>query len=458
MLALLLLLPAGLLACQPRPARQAGGAEGGLQHSAAGAASPAKGQAPAALPIPEYPPDCIDYLLSALDHPAEGYAALGASWQLVASLPGLDQSQSAAELRARIGAAVRAAGENPPPELIGAWLATHPGQAARWLGDRLAAGGERYLAALIHCPQQRGLLGQLDLAAASEAAGAMILDLLRHWGRPEESDKQVLKGLAARPEPGLSQRANGWLLALDKSDASALAALRSAIRDAGRGGGGPHLAAAAEGARISGIAGLAGDFVPWLTATEMGEEKPDLAPRPQEAYASYAVSLLGGADGEAICRQLLKAQAPELRWKGRLGLLLAGKPEEWDSAREAGGIEQRALWLALEPPEVKSPLLLPTYEAAAGSGDLHIRGSAARQLARYVNIAPGSADYALLSSVLTRLSTDKETAVAAQAFRSAAGVQLGGLEAAARALLASDAAAPELKLAACEYLLRRAAK
>lgn len=453
-LGLALLLPGLLLACQLRRPDKAGGKP---VSAAPGQAGPSAA-APAQKPPPEYPRECTGYLLAALAQPTEGYPALGASWALIASLPGVDQAPSCAELRGRIGAAVREAGGNPPPELVAAWLSTHPGPAADWLGQKLAGGGERYLGALIHHPEQRALLAKLDLSKASEPGAAMILELLRHWGQPEESDTAVLTLLSARQEPGLSLRACGWLLRLDPSNASALVTLRAGIREAAKGGAGPSLAAAAEGARISGISALAGDFVPWLVGTSMGEEEAGSAPTPKQAYASYAVSLLGGADGAATCSQLLKAKAPELRWKGRLGLLLAGKPDAWETARRAQGVEQRLLWLALEPLEVKSPLLLPTYAAAAKSKDAHTRGSAALQLGRYSNIEAESADYALLRDSLTALTQAAETPVAAQAWKSAGGVQLGGLEAAAAALLASADAAPELKLAACEYLLRRAAK
>lgn len=452
-----------------------------------------------------YPSELIDYLSAALDKPTEGYPPLGNTWGVIASLPwapappeGSAQLQLSGKIQAQIDQALKAG--SPPPELAGAWLALAPAEGEKLLADSFKSGDYRLLPALRYNETVgRRLLRGLDAVNLSASAADTCLNLLREWQRVEPEDEGWLSLLAENKEPATSLRAAGWLLKsrLQQANAPADSAGGASGSTQGSVSENPEdktaalmrerlaaavrekytdfhvLESAIEGIRISGDPRLADSLVN-LAAKAVDIRSAELSPAADDAdkktdkdkaakdetpfaamYAAYALAYLPGEQAALLRRRMLEAANQSVAWNARLGELLAGDSEPWETARKRVGITPDLL-VAVEPPESVHSALLPTYEQMSGSDNPQFRGTAARQLGRY-NPRLGFSDDRIDNKVVALLSTlcdDNVDAVRQVAWYSAAELRVPELGPKALGLAHSDKISPGVRLAACFAALR----
>ncbi|MCC7477758.1 hypothetical protein IT575_04805 [bacterium] len=167
-------------------------------------------------------------------------------------------------------------------------------------------------------------------------------------------------------------------------------------------------------------------------------------------YTMYALAFLPGEQADLLRGRLVDAPDPNVAWHARLGELLAGRPEPWDSALERDGFSHQ-VWMALQTREAASPLLLKTYEKGASSEAGADRVDTARQLERFKLLDPSAlgAEDNRLVALLELLTKDALDPVRQMAWFSAAELRVPRLGAEARRIVQTDSEPPVLRLAAC---------
>ncbi len=171
-------------------------------------------------------------------------------------------------------------------------------------------------------------------------------------------------------------------------------------------------------------------------------------------YTMYALCFLPGEQASLLRQKLLEAKDPNVAWHARLGELLAGNPEPWNTALEQEGFSYQ-FWLALQTREAVSTELLSTYEKAATSEESSYRIDVARQLERFADLGPegiGAEDNRLVA-LLQLLTKDSLDPVRQMAWFSAAELRPRELGPEARRIAESAGEPPVLRLAACYAVL-----
>ncbi|GEM_PF-3317277 len=438
-----------LLAACPA-GREADTNEPAAQPSAAvdeGAASE-QAESADAEPAP-YSAAVLDYVEQCLSHPTEpGYPPLEPVWLTIAQLERLADTPAAAGLRAAVSRMVEQAGELPPPQLVAAWLGCEPQAAGAFIADSLAAGDVRYIDSLSFSPAAgRKLLGEMELAELEADPVRRIVRLMLRWPRDAGGDVVLLRQLAEQPNATARLQAIGLLAALGEADERQLDQLGAAVRAADE-----TLPAAAEGIRLSGDAELAGALVNLAAGARLGDEDPEQPKQREVLYASYALTGLPGEQARLLRAKLLGSADPTVRWEARLGELLQGEPSWWDEAVRAGGADDPEIWMALDPPDVSHPLLLPTLRAAASLDDPHWRSLVAAQLNRYGALASDREVRELVDLLLG----DADAAVRGAAWSAAGTLGLWDLAEEAEMAAVDEAEDPAVRIGAALCALRAA--
>jgi hypothetical protein len=380
-----------------------------------GTQSPYAGPAPAALPA-----EALDYLAQCLRSPATAeHPPLARTWLAIARLRVPPDHPQLAALKEQVLEQAEQAGETGPVELAAAWLYFAPKPAERFISTQVPGGGTQYLESLRYSPEAgRRVLNGLDIAALAKAEAYRVVSLLQSWGDIGAEDEALLRALGKRGEMDIALWATGQLARLHPADEALSESLFSAVRDAVPEG----FSAAAEGARVSGLAGLADAFVPFCAKAQLGEppEGQAAAPDRQLEFSAYALAYLPGDQAALMRRKLLSASQAAVRWQACLGKLLHGDPQPWDAAVAKAGIDDKDLWVTLQPPQALHAALLPTYLAAAKSERLFTRGLAATELNRYAQMKSDP----MLGEALALLVHDAEAEVRATAWYTLGGLGL----------------------------------
>ena len=400
--------------------------------------------------LPSYPDDALSYLKESLLKPADDtHPPLAESWDVVARLEQIGEDP---ELRKSIADFIDENRQEPPYQLVGAWLVTDPAAAEAFLSERLAAGDAGMVGALTASPARaKEILGGLQLGEASEQLGLRIINLKRAWPSDQQLPVEVLQQLSGHASDEVALQAIGLLIAQGEASAEQRDRLITALAS----GELRSIAAAAEGAHFSKDAALADELVPLVANTPLSGGAEAAAGNDQQMrqrYGSYALAWLPGAQAEQMRVKLISARDPLIAWHARLGQAINGDPEAWLTALLNKDIDDSSMWTALEAPEAVAPDILITYEMASASGEMRVRGRSAVHLARYAGIA----DPAQANEILANLVADTEPEVAAAAWRSAALFADASLEPVAHEVIADESAAPTKRMAAAYYLLRQA--
>ena len=395
-----------------------------------------------------YPAAARDYLLASLRQPTEdGYPPLGPVWQVIARLKHGGDDPEMAELIRQVTGTVEAAGGEPVPELVTAWLAIDPEQATDFIAAKLMDGEEGYLDALAYRPETAlALFAEQDPLALSESGRLYLMRMLVAWSPLSAEYTPLLSQLAKAPEPSVRLQAIGMLVALDAADEEQWQELWHAGHDEGG-----DLEAAVEGIRLSGDGGFAEALVPHAVKVQLGEAA-ELKRSNEALYAAYALTFLPGEQARLMRGKLLHATDPMIRWAARLGELLHGEPRAWQEAIAAEGVSSQAMLVALQPRQVMHPDLLPTYGQLVEQADPNLRALAAGQLNRY---APYTSNPAVVE-IAQGLTTDPQPSVRAAAWNTCAELELPGQADSALAVLADESEPGEVRLAAAAYLMLQA--
>jgi hypothetical protein len=452
------------------------------------ASAPAAGAAASGTAAASWPPEAVAYLQQCLERPgAEGGVPLGPACIVVAQLPQAGADPAFAGVKQALLRWRGQMGESVASELAAGWLTVEPDAAREQIAARIAKGDEAVFQALRYNPSAgRAVLAKIDAAKLTLAQANRVLELMRIWGQADVADKPLLMALAQR-EPVVAWRALGYLLRLEPDNAEYLKQLDQALRNAKP----DQLAAAVEGAKISAKAELAAALVPLLVQVKPGPERitpADVMPqagadpgaaapadfkapgqsqpsaKPQAKAAqqppldhkallgAYGLTYLPGEAAQFARRKLLDAEDPQLRWQARLGELLHGDAKPWNDAVQAQGVEQREMWVALEPPEAWDAALLRTYARAAQSAQALTRGRTAQHLGRYGSCR--SEKQAL--QALSKLAAAPEPEVAEVAWYTLARLRLDPTGADPLTVVNDANAAPAVRLAAAYCALRLA--
>jgi len=366
------------------------------------------------------PAEALDCIAQCLEAPATAeHAPLARTWLAIARLRVPPAHPQLAPLKEHVLKQAAQAGDKPPPELAAAWLYFAPRPAERFILARVQADGGQYLESLRFLPETgRRVLKRLDIAALAKPEAYRVVSLLQSWGDISAGDEPLLRALSKRGEPEIALWATGQLARLHPQDEALSDKLFSAVRDAVPEG----FSAAAEGARVSGLPKLADAFVPTCAKAQLGEPPKGQTPAPDREleFSAYALAYLPGDQAALMRRKLLSAPWAAVRWQAMLGELLHGDPQPWNDAVAKAGIDDKDLWVTVQPPEAMDRALLPMYLAAAKSKRLFTRGLAATELNRYAQMKSDP----MLVEALVLLIHDAEAEVRATAWYTLGGLGL----------------------------------
>lgn len=414
-----------------------------------GAVADADAAAADAIEAAPYSEAVLDYVEQCLSHPTEpGYPPLEPAWLTLAQLDRLADTPAAGSLCAAVSRMVGQAGDQPPPQLVAAWLSCEPQAAEAFIAEALAAGNPRYIDSLSFSPEiGRAVLGELALAELEADLARRVVRLIMRWPRDAPSDGPLLAQLAEQPNATARLQAIGLLAALGEASERQLKELGDAARAADE-----TLPAAAEGIRLSGDAALAGSLVNLAARARLGPEDPEQPKRREALYASYALTGLPGEQARLLRSKLLGSADPTVRWQARLGELLQGEPSYWDEAVRASGAAEQEIWMALDPLDISHPLLLPTLRQAASLDEPHWRGLVAAQLNRYGALASERGVRELIDELLS----DADAGVRGAAWFAAGTLGLWDQTERAEAAALDEAEEPAVRIGAAFCALRAA--
>lgn len=411
----------------------------------------------------EYPQEALDYLAEALAHPTEGYPALAYSWTVVAQLDKLPEAKGGAKVRTLIAENVKAAGDKPTTELVAAWLNCAPDLALKFIKDHAANGDWAYVDALWFHPElARQMLADkatriIPDSGVSIELAQRWLSMQQYWAYADKRDGDLLAIISnIENDPRESLRAAGWLLRLQPERKAWIDYLEKGLKKAGPGKYAP-LMGATEGIKISRCGKIADFLVPIaksviLTDTKITKQMEKLKElkeaNSQQLYTSYALTYLPGEQASKLRVILLKARDPQIVWQSRLGELLHGAPQYWDTAIDKEGFGGKEWWVALEPLDTPEPALLPTYTKMAASDDPSVRLRALTQLNKFRQYN----DDQRVRELIMKLTGDKLPEVRAAAWYCAGKVGVGDPQQA----FANKAETPEVRLAAAYAWLMEA--
>ena len=398
-------------------------------------------------PPPPYHGEAVRYVEECLNSATDaGSPLLEQCWEVIGRLQTAGTAPEMQAVRDVIIGYINEGADPLPRALVSAWATLEPDNGLSFIQRVLEAGEFRYLSSLEYQPELlRKAIAGLDLETLSNSQAHLVIRLLAGTMKLPSSDLPVWHSLSQHPDADVRLRAIGYLMQHGQTTSEQQNQVKQALTSKAL----DDLAGAIEAVRLSGDGTWAGSLVPLVAQTEMGLPAEDNQRDFRELYGAYALAYLPGAQADHMRAKLLQAADPQIRWQARLGQLLHGDPAPWQMSVAQLSVEDKELWLALEPPEAVHMDLLGTYEDTLG-GSVAVRIKAAEHMNRY---GAYSSDNRVVQVVMGLLE-DESADVRAIAWETAAELDFP-VKTQAELVLAQETRPGIERLAAALFLLKQ---